>query len=105
MIEIHSWTYDNKTLQLQRRDGNIILFYCSSLEVICFRCSNSIKHYALDINHFKQTYSFGMGQFDSIDELAEHFKCMPILGSESGEFMYIPGPLPRKVSEIHSSQI
>ena len=26
-----------------------------------------------------------MGQFDSVDELAEHFKCMPILGSESGK--------------------
>ena len=53
---------------------------------LCYlRCSNSIKHYALDINHFKQTYSFGMGQFDSVDELAEHFKCMPILGSESGK--------------------
>jgi len=45
---------------------------------------NSIKHYALDINHFKQTYMFGMGQFDSLEELVEHFKCMPVLGSESG---------------------
>jgi len=49
-----------------------------------FRCVNSIKHYALDINHFKQTYMFGMGQFDSLEELVEHFKCMPVLGSESG---------------------
>ena len=27
-----------------------------------------------------------MGQFDSVEELAEHFKCMPILGSESGKY-------------------
>ena len=56
------------------------------LSLFIYRCSNSIKHYALDINHFKHTYAFGIAQFDSIEELSEHFKCMPVLGSESGKF-------------------
>ena len=33
---------------------------------------------------------FGMGQFDSLEELVEHFKCMPVLGSESGLFSLFP---------------
>ncbi|XP_066914683.1 dual adapter for phosphotyrosine and 3-phosphotyrosine and 3-phosphoinositide-like isoform X2 [Clytia hemisphaerica] len=66
---------------------------------VSVRCSNSIKHYALDINHFKHTYAFGIAQFDSIDELSEHFKCMPVLGSESGTSVTLRHPYKHDIPE------
>ena len=30
-------------------------------------------------------YKFGMGQFDSLNELLDHFDCMPVLGCGAGK--------------------
>ena len=47
------------------------------------RCVNSVKHFTLE--HDNRYYYFGIGQFDSLEELLEHFDCLPVLGSETGE--------------------
>lgn len=59
---------------------------------VSVRCVNSIKHYSLGVDHFKQTYTFGMGRFDSLNELVDHFKCMPVLESESGTTVTLKHP-------------
>lgn len=50
------------------------------------RCRNSIKHYYLEMIGCSGCYKFGMGEFDTLKELLDHFECMPVLGNLSGKW-------------------
>ena len=34
-------------------------------------------------------YKFGIGQFESLEELLDHFTCLPVLGTETGNVLKV----------------
>ena len=59
--------------------------------IYALRCQDSVKHYCLEFDSYKNVYKFGIGQFDSLHEVIDHFRCMPVLGGETGnEVIYNP---------------
>jgi len=51
---------------------------------VSVRCQDSIKHFSLEMIGCKGSYTFGIGSFDTLKELLDHFECMPVLGTGSG---------------------
>lgn len=49
---------------------------------ISVRYSSSVKHFSLKFD--KKIYKFGIGEFDSLAELMDHFQCLPVLGTDTG---------------------
>lgn len=66
---------------------------------ISVRCHDSIKHYAVNYDKYSGIYTFGIGQFDSLEELIDHFKCLPVLGGETGPSITLRYPYSSNVPE------
>ena len=58
------------------------------INVNCFRCANSVKHF--QIGWDGDQYTFGMGKFNNINDFVEHFENKPLIGGESGEYQIMP---------------
>lgn len=69
------------------------------LYAVSVRCKDSIKHYSLEMAGCGGTYRFGMGEFDSLKELLEHFECKPVLGNLSGVSVTLKYPYSNHVPE------
>ena len=50
-----------------------------------YRYSNSVKHFALTCDG--ETYNFGIAEFESLEDLLDHFSCLPVIGAETGNFI------------------
>lgn len=60
----------------------------AELSWFSFRYSNSVKHFTMLYDGV--TYSFGIAQFDTLQELLDHFSYLPVIGTETGniDFCY-----------------
>ena len=61
------------------------------------RCFQSVKHYEISWNG--NEFKFGMGSFNSVDELVEHFTNFPVIGGDSGVLTMLKFPYPRSIDE------
>ena len=57
------------------------------MDIIFFRCLDSVKHFTLSCDNGK--LFFGAGEFSSVRELITHFQNYPIIGGETGGFLFL----------------
>ncbi|XP_074648318.1 dual adapter for phosphotyrosine and 3-phosphotyrosine and 3-phosphoinositide-like isoform X2 [Tubulanus polymorphus] len=89
-----------ESLLLQNgRDGTYLLRPSSNPGefAVSIRCTDSVKHFPLSWDG--TSYAFGMGTFDTIAELVDHFASKPLIGAESGVLTALKFPYPRDVLE------
>ncbi|KAJ8319438.1 hypothetical protein KUTeg_004529 [Tegillarca granosa] len=68
-----------------------------SVELERLRCDKSVKHF--NITWTGSVFKFGHGEFQSIDELIQHFANKPLIGAESGQLTLLNFPYPRAIDE------
>eukprot|EP00794_Sanderia_malayensis_P017440 gene17440-19184_t len=61
------------------------------------RYSDSVKHFS--IRWVNGIYQFGVGEFESLQELLEHFECLPVLGTDTGGTVTLSYPYYNNISE------
>ncbi|XP_057303591.1 dual adapter for phosphotyrosine and 3-phosphotyrosine and 3-phosphoinositide-like [Hydractinia symbiolongicarpus] len=111
-LEELPWFHDNMTrntaealLLANGVEGTYLLRRSKNnpgMYTVSVRCKDSLKHFALEYNLYTNTYSFGMGKFDTLYELLEHFNCMPMLGGDSGSSVTLQYPYMNDIPEPSS---
>ncbi|KAI6657257.1 Dual adapter for phosphotyrosine and 3-phosphotyrosine and 3-phosphoinositide-like isoform X3 [Oopsacas minuta] len=73
---------------------------CRALKLaLSVRCFQSVKHYEISWDGIE--FKFGMGTFNSVDELLEHFSNYPVIGGDSGALTMLKFPYPRSIDETN----
>ncbi|KAJ8319431.1 hypothetical protein KUTeg_004522 [Tegillarca granosa] len=105
-LERLSWFHPNtdrhtaESLLLQNGvDGTYLLRQSSKSGeyALSVRCDKSVKHF--NITWTGSVFKFGHGEFQSIDELIQHFANKPLIGAESGQLTLLNFPYPRAIDE------